>query len=92
MCYRLEVRLTAADIGQRVVIRWRPGPDDSKQMTDVLGILEQADAGSFAVRTRDGILIVIPAGRALAGKVIPPPPASETMPKARRWGPATARS
>jgi hypothetical protein len=51
-------------------------------MTDVLGILEQADAGSFAVRTRDGTLVVIPAGRALAGKVVPPPPA-----RRRRVGP-----
>jgi hypothetical protein len=54
MRYRLVVRLTPADVGQRVVIRWRPGPGDSEQMTDVLGILEQAHAGSFAVRTRDG--------------------------------------
>jgi hypothetical protein len=37
MRYRLEVRLTPADTSQRVMIRWRPGPDDSKQMTDVLG-------------------------------------------------------
>ena len=73
MRYRLQVRLTSAEVGQRVVIRWRPGPADSKQVTDVLGILEQADAGSFAVRTRDGKLVVIPAGRALAGKVVPPP-------------------
>jgi hypothetical protein len=61
MRYRLEVRLTPADVAKRVVIRWRLGPDDSKQMTDVLGILEQADAGSFAVRTRDGTLVVIAA-------------------------------
>ena len=33
MRYRLEVRLTAADVGQRVVIRWRrPGPDDGEQI------------------------------------------------------------
>jgi len=81
MRYRLEVRLTSADVGQRVVIRWRPGPADSTRMTDVLGILEQADAGSFAVRTSDGKLVMIPAGRALAGKVVPPPPAR------RRRGP-----
>jgi N-acetylglutamate synthase len=75
MRYRLDVRLTAADVGHRVVIRWRrPGPDDSDQIADVLGILEQADATSFAVRTRDGTLVVIPAGRALAGKVVPAPP------------------
>ena len=74
MRYRLEVRLTPADIGQRVVIRWRPGPEGSTQMTDVLGILEQADDQSFTVRTRDGQLVVIPRTRALAGKVIPPAP------------------
>jgi N-acetylglutamate synthase len=73
--YRLELQLTPADVGRRVVIRWLlPGPGDRGQMTDVLGILEQADAESFAVRTRDGALVVIPAGRALAGKVVPPPP------------------
>jgi hypothetical protein len=82
MRYRLVVRLTPADVGKRVVIRWRPGPGDIEQMTEVLGILEQADAGSFAVRTRDGNVVVIPAGRALAGKVIPPPPA-----RRRRAGP-----
>jgi hypothetical protein len=72
MWYRLEVRLTAADVGKRVVIRWRPG--DTLQMTDVLGILEEVGAGSFAVRTRAGALVVIPAERAMAGKVVPPPP------------------
>jgi hypothetical protein len=80
---RLQVRLTPADVGTRVVIRWRrPGPGDGEQIADVLGILEEADAGSFAVRTRDGTLIVIPAGRALAGKVVPPPPVRQ-----RRAGP-----
>jgi hypothetical protein len=83
MRFRLEVRLTPADVGQRVVIRWRrPGPGDSDQIADVLGLLEQADAGSFAVRTSGGELVLIPAGRALAGKVIPPPPA-----RRRRAGP-----
>jgi hypothetical protein len=74
MWYGLEVRLTPADVGKRVVIRWRPGADDSKQMADVLGLLEFADEDSFAVRTRDGRLVVIPAGRAVAGKVVPPAP------------------
>ena len=74
MRYRLEVRLTAADVGQRVVIRWcRPGPDDGEQIADVLGILEEHDTHSFAVRTRDGQLVVVPRERALAGKVVPRP-------------------
>ena len=72
MRYRLVVRLTAADVGQRVVIRWRPG--DSEQLTDVLGILEEFSDQSASVRTRDGQLVVIPRARALAGKVVPPPP------------------
>jgi N-acetylglutamate synthase len=85
--YRLEVRLTPADVGQRVVIRWRPGPEGSTQMTDVLGILEQADDQSFTVRrTRDGQLVVIPRTRAPAGKVIPPAP----PPRRRRQGPQSS--
>ena len=72
--YRLELRLTAADVGKRVVIRWRPGPTNSSQMKDVLGILEQADTEAFTVRTRDEHLIVIPRDRALAGKVVPQRP------------------
>ena len=77
MRYRLVVRVTAADIGQRVAIRWRP-PElegSSKWMTDVLGILEEADDQFFKVRRgRDGQLVVIPRERALAGKVVPPAP------------------
>src|ERR1700683_1020482 len=64
-----------ADVGQRVVIRWRrPSPGDGEQIADVLGILEENDPASFVVRTSDGALVVIPAGRALAGKVVPPAP------------------
>ena len=82
--YRLEVRLTSADVGQRVVIRWRrPSPGDGEQIADVLGILEENDPASFAVRTCDGALVVIPAARALAGKVVPPAPQNR-----RRAGPA----
>jgi hypothetical protein len=77
MRYLLEVRITAADVGKRVTIRWRP-PElegSSKWMTDVLGILEEADDQFFKVRRgRDGQLVVIPRERALAGKVVPPAP------------------
>ncbi len=86
MRYRLVVRLTAADVGQRVVIRWRrPGPDDSEQVADVLGILEEADTRSFAVRTRDGQRVVVPRERALAGKVVSPAP-----PRRRRESPESS--
>jgi len=76
MRYRLVVRVTAADVGQRVTIRWRPPELDGTQlMTDVLGILEEADDEFFKVRRgRDGQLIVIPCERAVAGKVVPSGP------------------
>jgi hypothetical protein len=76
MQYRLVVRLTAADVGQRVVIRWRaPQADGGTAMADVVGTLEKADEDAFAVRrTRDGQLVVIPRALALAGKVVPPAP------------------
>jgi N-acetylglutamate synthase len=83
MRYLLEVRLTSADVGQRVVIRWRrPARGGGEVVADVLGILEKADAGSFEVRTHDGNVVVVPARRALAGKVVPPPA------RRRRGGPA----
>ena len=84
MRYRLVVRLTAADIGQRVAIRWRPPElDGTKLMTDVLGILEDADDQFFKVRRgRDGQLVVIPRERALAGKVVPRTPPSRRPRKA----------
>jgi N-acetylglutamate synthase len=84
MRYRLVVRLTPADVGKRVVIRWRPGPGDSEQVTDVLGMLEQADAGSFAVRTREGNLVVIPAGAGPAPSLPDRRPADAAWPLSRR--------
>lgn len=71
MPFRLEVRLTRADVGERVVIRWRRPGEDGERVTDVLGILEASDDGSFSVRTARGELVVVPRERALAGKVVP---------------------
>ena len=75
MRFRLEVRLTAADVGNRVVIRWRrPTADGGEEVADVLGILEAADEESFQVRLASGELVSIPLERALAGKTVPPKP------------------
>lgn len=73
--YRLEVRLTAGDVGSRVVIRWRrPGRGGGEEIADVLGTLEAADELSFSVRKASGELVSIPRERALAGKPVPPAP------------------
>lgn len=73
MAYRLEVRLTLADVGQRVVIRWRrPAAGGAEEIADVLGILEAADPAVFTVRKASGDVVTIPRERALAGKTVPP--------------------
>ena len=76
MRYRLELRLTAADIGERVVLRWRrPAEGGGEEVADVLGMLEAADRVSFKVRKASGEVVVIPRERALGGKTVPPAPA-----------------
>ena len=72
----MEVRLTAADVGRRVVVRWRrpASTETGDEVADVLGILEAADGTSFQVRKESGDLVTIPLDRALAGKTVPPKP------------------
>jgi N-acetylglutamate synthase len=73
--YRLELRLSPADVGRRVVIRWRrPAPGDADEVADVIGVLAAADGAAFTVRTASGESVVIPVERALAGKTVPPAP------------------
>ena len=77
MRYRMEVRLTAADAGSRVVIRWRrpAGPGGTgDEVADVLGVLQAADESAFIVRKASGDLVTIPRERALAGKTVPARP------------------
>ena len=74
MRFRLEVRLSAADVGSRVVIRWRrPASGGGDEVADVLGILAAADAVSFTVRKASGE-VTIPRDRVLAGKTVPAAP------------------
>lgn len=70
----MTVKLSAEDIGSRVVIRWRRPGRDGDEIADVLGILEAADAAAFTVRKASGELVTIPYDRALAGKTVPPAP------------------
>jgi len=78
--YRMEVRLTVADVGHRVVVRWRrpAATGGGDEIADVLGILEGAGDGSFRVRKESGELVTIPLDRALAGKTVPPKPVRST--------------
>jgi hypothetical protein len=64
-----------------VVVRWRrPSAGGGDQIADVLGVLEAADGDTFTVRTASGDSVVIPVGRALAGKTVPPAPPRRGLP------------
>lgn len=66
------LRLTAADVGRRVVVRHRL-PDG--RATDVLGELAALDAGALAVRREDGAVVRVPLADVVAGRVVPARPA-----------------
>ncbi len=92
--YRREVRLSIADVGSRVVIRWRRPAGDGDEVADVLGVLTAADDASFTVRKASGELVAIPHDRVLAGKTVPPrrvstrrqePGTGELLPAAGPW-------
>lgn len=90
--YRMEVRLSVADVGSRVVIRWRRPAGDGDEIADALGVLAAADAAFFVIRKASGELVTIPRDRALAGKTVPPPRVENGERKPGGRGGATCRS
>ena len=50
------------------------GPSGAPAMTDVLGVLEEYDAGGLAVRRADDTTVRIAHDLVVAAKTIPPPP------------------
>ncbi|MFF4570592.1 GNAT family N-acetyltransferase [Streptomyces sp. NPDC001410] len=81
---RLEVRITAADVGKRVSVRRlsEPGVTEEK-FTDTVGVLTSWDDGVLMITRRDGRSVRIPESVLVAGKVVPAAPA-------RRRGPAAS--
>ncbi|MBQ0828370.1 GNAT family N-acetyltransferase [Streptomyces tagetis] len=81
---RLEVRITAADVGKRVSVRRlsEPGATEGK-FTDTLGVLTSWDDGVLLITRKSGEVVHIAESSLVAGKVVPPAPA-------RRRGPAAS--
>ncbi|MFI9175120.1 GNAT family N-acetyltransferase [Streptomyces lincolnensis] len=81
---RLEVRISAADVGKRVSVRrlTEPGVTHEK-FTDTVGVLTSWDDGVLLITRRDGESVRIPESALVAGKVVPAEPA-------RRRGPAAS--
>ncbi|MET9764233.1 GNAT family N-acetyltransferase [Streptomyces sp. NPDC006372] len=81
---RLEVRITAADVGKRVSVRSliehaAPG----EKFTDTVGVLTSWDNGVLLITRKDGQSVRIAESKLVAGKVVPSVPA-------RRRGPAAS--
>lgn len=70
------LRLTVADVGQRVSVRSRlhdPAPG-GPTVTDTLGYLRSWDDGRLEIERRDGSTVFVAAADLVAGKVLGPPP------------------
>ncbi|MFH8895471.1 GNAT family N-acetyltransferase [Streptomyces coeruleorubidus] len=81
---RLEVRITAADVGKRVSVRSMiehaaPG----EKFTDTVGVLTSWDKGVLLITRKGGESVRIAESTLVAGKVVPAAPA-------RRRGPAAS--
>ncbi|GAA1514563.1 GNAT family N-acetyltransferase [Streptomyces albidochromogenes] len=79
---RLEVRISADDVGKRVSVR-RVGESGAPgaKFTDTVGVLTSWDSGVLSITRRDGESVRIAESTLVAGKVVPSAPA-------RRRGPA----
>ncbi|MFE6896878.1 GNAT family N-acetyltransferase [Streptomyces sp. NPDC057717] len=81
---RLEVRLTASDVGKRVSVRrLTEGGSPGAKFTDAVGVLTSWNDGVLHITTRGGGQVRIPESSLVAGKVVPAAPA-------RRRGPAAS--
>ncbi|MFD9465425.1 GNAT family N-acetyltransferase [Streptomyces sp. NPDC060027] len=81
---RLEVRITAADVGKRVSVRRMIDDGDTGgRFTDTVGVLTSWDNGVLLITRRTGESVRIAESSLVAGKVVPSAPA-------RRRGPAAS--
>ncbi|MFC7897312.1 GNAT family N-acetyltransferase [Streptomyces sp. NPDC057381] len=81
---RLEVRITAADVGKRVSVRrLNDAGGAAEKFTDTVGVLTSWDDGVLLITRKSGECIRIPESSLVAGKVAPSAPA-------RRRGPAAS--
>ncbi|MFE0515391.1 GNAT family N-acetyltransferase [Streptomyces sp. NPDC058964] len=97
---RLEVRVTAADVGKRVSVRRSSEPGTpGEKFTDTVGVLTSWDDGVLLITRRNGETVRIAESSLVAGKVVPAlrPAATPqggasraTTAPARRRGPAAS--
>ncbi|MGH3312465.1 MAG: GNAT family N-acetyltransferase [Streptomyces sp.] len=73
---RLEVRITASDVGKRVSVRSLTGSGERHaRFTDTVGVLTSWAAGVLQITRRGGESVLIAESAVVAGKVVPAAPA-----------------
>lgn len=73
---RLEVRITAADVGKRVSVRSLTGRRESgPRLTDTVGVLTSWDGGVLRITRKNGEQVSLAEESVVAGKVVPAAPA-----------------
>ncbi|WP_443057616.1 GNAT family N-acetyltransferase [Streptomyces sp. IBSBF 2806] len=81
---RMEVRITAADVGKRVSVRCLSGAASmGDKFTDTVGVLTSWDGDVLVITRKSGESVRVDVSSLVAGKVVPPAPA-------RRRGPAAS--
>jgi hypothetical protein len=80
---RLEVRITAADVGKRVSVRrWNEHATEGEKFTDTVGVLTSWADGVLLITRRTGESVRIAESSLVAGKVVPAAPARRRGPSA----------
>ena len=80
---RLEVRITAADVGKRVSVRRLNDPAaGGEKFTDTVGVLASWNEGVLLITRKSGETVRIAESSLVAGKVVPSAPARRRGPSA----------
>lgn len=80
---RLEVRITGADVGKRVSVRYvTDSATAGEKFTDAVGVLTSWDAGVLLITRKSGESVRIAETALAAGKIVPPAPARRRGPSA----------
>ncbi|MEU0400960.1 GNAT family N-acetyltransferase [Streptomyces sp. NPDC006197] len=80
---RLEVRITSADVGKRVSVRYVTDvAEPGEKFTDAVGVLTSWDTGVLLITRKSGESVRIPESGLVAGKVVPAAPARRRGPSA----------
>ncbi|GGX57001.1 N-acetyltransferase [Streptomyces minutiscleroticus] len=81
--FRLEVRITASDVGKRVSVRrLDEHAAEGEKFTDTVGVLTSWDDGVLLITRKSGEAVRIPESSLVAGKVVPAAPARRRGPSA----------